>query len=79
MVTRVVNEMNRSAREKHAEELGKSLVAFKKEGLETTAGSGDENVVAPSDRVVSLQNIDMKDSVRPKFTEADMAVSFRYY
>lgn len=71
MVTRTVNELNRSAHQKHAEDLGQSLVASQKEGLETA----DENIVAFSDSVVSIENIHMKDSERPKFTEADVAVS----
>jgi hypothetical protein len=75
MVTRMVNEMNRSAHEKHTEEMRRSLVASQKEGLET----GDENVVASSDSVVSVQNVDMRETERPKFTEPDVAVSCSYY
>jgi hypothetical protein len=68
----MVNEMNRRAHEKHAEDLGKTVLASQKEGLETA----DESVVAYSDGVVSIENVDMKDSERPKFTEADVAVSY---
>ncbi|PNF21705.1 hypothetical protein B7P43_G10336 [Cryptotermes secundus] len=71
MVNRMVNEMNRRAHEKHAEELGKTVLASQKEeGLETA----DENVVAPSDSVASIENIYMREPERPKFTEADVTV-----
>jgi hypothetical protein len=75
MVARMVHEMNRSAREKHIEELGRSLLALKREGLDPAASSDDENIVAPSDSAVSLENIDVKESERPKFTEANITVS----
>jgi uncharacterized circularly permuted ATP-grasp superfamily protein len=74
MVARMVNEMNCSAHEKHAEDMRKTLAAFQKEGPETA----DESVVALSDGVVSIENIDMKVSERPKLTEAHVAVSSNY-
>jgi hypothetical protein len=74
MVTRVVIEMNRSAHEKHAEELRTTLAVSQKERLETA----DQNVVAFSDSVVSIENIDTKDSEGPKLTEADATVSSCY-
>lgn len=39
MVTRMLNEMNSNAREKHLEELGKPLIVSNREGTETSGGA----------------------------------------
>jgi hypothetical protein len=79
MVARMIYEMNRNAHDKHIEERGKLLLALKKEGMESAAGSAEENFVALSDSSVTLENFDVKVSERPKFSEADITVSSCYY
>ncbi|XP_069681208.1 putative methyltransferase NSUN7 [Periplaneta americana] len=70
MVTRLVNEMNNFAREKHAEEQGKPLspsyssVSFKREGPEMSPGAGGESII-------SVEIVE-KDSERAFSSEIDI-------
>jgi hypothetical protein len=75
MVTRVVNEMNKNARDKHVEEQTKLHAASKMETSETSAASGGETVAAPASSVVSFQNPDEKNPGKPSFPETDVSVS----
>jgi hypothetical protein len=75
MVTRLVEEMNKNARQKHAEERVKAIMACKQEESETSGASGFETVAAPTGSALSSRNIDGKDPERPSFSETDITVS----
>ncbi|KDR23735.1 Putative methyltransferase NSUN7 [Zootermopsis nevadensis] len=74
MVTRMVNEMNRTARDKHLEEREHVFSAFKKEASDACSGSGGETVAASGTSVVSFQNIDRADPCSPELPETDKSV-----
>jgi hypothetical protein len=75
MVTRMVSEINNSARVKHVEEQVNLLATSKKEPSDITAASGVDTIVAPSSGVVSFPSADGKYPGRFSLPEADIAVS----
>ncbi|KAJ9581286.1 hypothetical protein L9F63_023536, partial [Diploptera punctata] len=80
MVSRLVNEMNYNAKEKHAEEQGKSLPSPsymsspKREGAEFSPSGGSDSRITPTSNIISVDIVEKDAKDLDKVNDLDIVV-----